>query len=402
MMFNRALLILTLLSLSFTLNAQSKYQSGYYIDNSGNRVEGFILNRDWKNNPKEFRFRKSTEEEFKPYAATDVREFGITGMVRFGSFTVDIDRSGNRLAVMSREREPNLTKETLFLRYAVEGEINLLAYSEPDLKRYFINKEGKTTQLVYKPYRDTANKISYNNDYKFQLLEELKCENIDLARVRSTEYSLKGLSDLFVSFNTCKGADFVDYRTKKTNDNKLQVSVLAGYQQAQFSMSSASANAFVEFDDHSGFVFGAEVRYQLPFSYGRFSLVLQPVIQNYQSEEKTFTTTSSAADYTSLMLPVLMRRYFPVSQKFSLFANAGFLFEFPLSDGFEFVNREDLKTDKNSVGLTLGIGGAINETFSIELKHNFERDLISNFSVFDSPFSNTMILVGYTIFKTSK
>ena len=398
MQFKRALLVLIFASFSCVLNAQSKFQSGYYIDNSGNRIEGFILNRDWKNNPNEFRFRETAEDEFKSLTASDVREFGITDVVRYGSFTVDIDRSGNRLAVMSRNREPSFTKETLFLRYAIAGEANLLAYSEPDLIRYFLNKAGKTTQLVYKPYRNTTNKVLYNNDYKFQLLNDLECESIDLARVRSTEYSLKSLSNLFVSYHDCKGVEAVDYRNKKTNDNKFRVSALVGFQSTQMSLKSEVFDEEFDFDSHTGFVFGAEVDYQLPFNYGLFSLVLQPVIQSYQSSEREFNNSRTDVDLTTLMIPILIRRYFPINDKFSMFANAGVVFDFHLSDGFDFEGRSDVVAETNVAGLVFGLGGRLNDKWSLELKRNFDRTVLTNETFATAPFSNTQILLGYTVF----
>jgi hypothetical protein len=44
--------ILLLFLCSLILQAQTKYEKGFYIDNSGNISEGFIKNIDWLDDPR--------------------------------------------------------------------------------------------------------------------------------------------------------------------------------------------------------------------------------------------------------------------------------------------------------------------------------------------------------------
>ncbi len=56
------LLLVMLLSFSF-LNAQNNFEEGYYIDNSGNKINCLIKNLDWKNSPESIVVKNNNGEE---------------------------------------------------------------------------------------------------------------------------------------------------------------------------------------------------------------------------------------------------------------------------------------------------------------------------------------------------
>lgn len=46
-----------MLMLGTSAHAQVKFKKGYYLDNSGQSVDCFIKNNDWKNNPAGFDYQ---------------------------------------------------------------------------------------------------------------------------------------------------------------------------------------------------------------------------------------------------------------------------------------------------------------------------------------------------------
>ena len=70
-------LIFVFLLCSVYAFGQVEFEKGYYIDQEGQRVEGFIKNQDWKNNPNSFKFRFSPQEDSKELSLKDVSLFEI-------------------------------------------------------------------------------------------------------------------------------------------------------------------------------------------------------------------------------------------------------------------------------------------------------------------------------------
>ena len=55
----KKIILLAGLAVTGLLQAQTKFEKGYFVDNSGQRTEVLIKNLDWKNNPTEFEFKKN-------------------------------------------------------------------------------------------------------------------------------------------------------------------------------------------------------------------------------------------------------------------------------------------------------------------------------------------------------
>ena len=73
------LLFLLTALLSIGGYAQVKFESGYYISNAGQKIEGLIKNVDWENNPTTFEYKASEEAAPKTLAIRSVEEFGVNG-----------------------------------------------------------------------------------------------------------------------------------------------------------------------------------------------------------------------------------------------------------------------------------------------------------------------------------
>lgn len=54
-------LFLIIFSITSISNAQINFEAGYYINNSNTKIEGFIENIEWLDNPTEIKFKSNLE-----------------------------------------------------------------------------------------------------------------------------------------------------------------------------------------------------------------------------------------------------------------------------------------------------------------------------------------------------
>ena len=168
------MLVILSLGMGLCAYAQNKFQQGYFINNSGQKIECLIQNDDWKNNPSNFKYKTSETSEVQTGNLANVKEFVITGKSKYQKFKVDIDRSSNKATQLSTKRTAEFSNETLFLKVLVEGSnASLYSYIESNLRRYFYKKpNGPVTQLVYKQYISSNQGVRKNESYKNQLKKE--------------------------------------------------------------------------------------------------------------------------------------------------------------------------------------------------------------------------------------
>src|ERR1700690_3644254 len=140
----------------FPLNAISQiaFEKGYFVDNDGKRVECFIRNLDWKNNPRQIEYKLTQESRPERLDIAFSREFGVDNYSRFVRRTVRMDVSSEYLDSLRSERNPIWSEQKLFLKVLVEGKATLYFYQGGNIVRYFYEVNGLAVQqLIYKRYR---------------------------------------------------------------------------------------------------------------------------------------------------------------------------------------------------------------------------------------------------------
>lgn len=172
--------IITLLAILFTLNsfAQITFDQGYFINDKNEKIDCWIKNIDWRNNPTKFQYKLSEKAKSKTATIESVKEFGIDNFSKYQRFDIYIDRSSKEIEDMSSSREPEFKKEQLFLKILVDGRATLFLYQEKNFKRYFIKTiDAEIEQLVFKKYKTYENQVKENRQYLVQLRDQLKCES---------------------------------------------------------------------------------------------------------------------------------------------------------------------------------------------------------------------------------
>jgi len=392
---------------SFNGYSQINFENGYFINNSGEKIDCIIKNRDWKDNPSEFEYKLSEKSEIKSTTIQDVKEFGINNVLKYIRGTVNIDRSSDNLTKLSPERNPIFQKEQLFLKVLVEGKAKLFRYYEGSIIRYFYKTNNSNIeQLVYKRYKSDQNKIGVNNLFKQQLLLNVNCHDVSKNKIKYLAYNKNALIKFFMEYNECENSDFINYESKQQKD-LFNLGIKLGLNNSSFSMNNGLSDQKLDFDNKFGFRFGIEAEFILPYNKNKWAIFLEPTYQYYKSEKdlvyiqtSTLTkTTNVDIDYSSIELPLGLRYYSFINDNSKLFFDVSYLIDFPLSSSISAEREEilDLEIDSRN-NIAFGVGFKYNNRYSMEFRYHTSRNLLGDRAYWNSNYNTLSIIFGYTIF----
>ena len=393
-------ILLFCLALPFFDAAQITFERGYYINNLDQRIDGFIKNQDWKDNPSQFEFKNS--ENTAPTTITQkyAQEFGIEENLKYVRATVDLDRSSVSLNNLSEKRNPEFIEETLFLKVIVEGEARLYRYEEGNRSLYFYSSGDMGIKpLVYKKYLDKNQNLKTNAQYKQQLFNNLKCASVSMETIEKLRYQSSSLARFFKEFNRCKNPDYKNAIAEEKRAS-LHLNIRPGLKNAQADVMRYSTLGFptkkTSLDAEWSFRLGLEAEFILPFNKDKWTIIVEPTYQYYKSAlEENGTKTS--ADYKSLELPLGVRHYLFLNDRSKLFVNASFVLDFNLNSTIIFRDRSLLEV-KSRNNFALGAGFKYDNRYSLEFRYELDRPLLGNYAYFASDYGSFSLIFGYTLF----
>ncbi|HRC94872.1 MAG: outer membrane beta-barrel protein [Bacteroidales bacterium] len=388
--------------------SQIIFENGYFIDESNNKIECLIKNVDWKNNPTEFEYKFSQNDTVHKATFKTVKEFGIYNVSKYIRAKTNIDKSSEQIDKMSSERNPNFQEELLFLKVLIEGKASLFLYIDGNLTRFFYKlNDSEIQQLVYKRYLidDT---ILENNSFKQELFLKLKCEEIVLNDIKNLRYSNRDLEKLFIKYNKCTGSDYINYKTKQNKDLfNLTFRPSLNYSSLEIQNSVLGFND-IDFRNKLGIRFGIEAEFILPFNKNKWGIIVEPTYQYFKSEQSKETGNVSGGilvsriDYKSIELPVGIRYYFCLNDKSKLFTNISYVFDFSNNSSIKFLRNDDSMLDeleiKSRRNLALGIGYKYKNRYSMEIRYNTNREILSDYLYWSSNYSSLNIIFGLSMF----
>lgn len=388
--------------------SQIIFENGYFIDESNNKNECLIKNVDWKNNPTEFEYKFSQNDTVHKATIKTVKEFGIYNVSKYIRAKTNIDKSSEQIDKMSSERNPNFQEELLFLKVLIEGKASLFLYIDGNLTRFFYKlNDSEIQQLVYKRYLidDT---ILENNSFKQELFLKLKCEEIVLNDIKNLRYSNRDLEKLFIKYNKCTGSDYINYKTKQNKDLfNLTFRPSLNYSSLEIQNSVLGFND-IDFRNKLGIRFGIEAEFILPFNKNKWGIIVEPTYQYFKSEQSKETGNVSGGilvsriDYKSIELPVGIRYYFCLNDKSKLFTNISYVFDFSNNSSIKFLRNDDSMLDeleiKSRRNLALGIGYKYKNRYSMEIRYNTNREILSDYLYWSSNYSSLNIIFGLSMF----
>jgi len=394
----KKLLVLTLITL-FSLNCYSQitFENGYFITNAGKKTNCLIKNIDWKNNPTGFEYKMSENAQINNKSIKNVTEFGISGHSKYKRFTVNIDRSSEKLSDMSFHRRADFKKETIFLKVLIEGDATLYYYEDENLRRFFFSVgDKKAEQLIFKQYITSGNKILKNERYKQQLLNNLKCKNISLSDIKKTGYNKKDLINLFIKYNKCKDSKFTSFGEKLKRD-LFNFTVRPGLNSSSLTIRNSVLNpGGIDFGNKLGFRFGIEAEFIMPYNKNKWAIIIEPTYQYFISEKK-LTNENVKAYYKSIELPVGIRYYFFLNKNSKIFINASYIIDFTSNSAIKFDSGKTLEIVTNN-NIAFGIGYKKNNKYSLELRYQTSRNILRSHLYWHSNYNTLSIVFGYTIF----
>lgn len=406
------LLFLLITILSIDCYSQINFEKGYYINNSNQKIDGLIKNIDWENNPNQFIYKPSENEEHKIVNIESAKEFGIYNTSKYVRSNVNIDRSSKYINELSHVREPVFKKEELFLKVMVEGKANLYSYQDGNLKRYFFNKDNAAIeQLVFKKFKTTTNKIGVNNAFKQQLWNNLKCNEISVKSITNIDYTRKELLNFFVRYNKCRASEFITFEQKQ---DLFSLTLRPGIKSTSLSINNRASNVSdTDFGTELGLRLGVEIELIMPFNNKKWAFIIEPTYQYYKSEKtKTVNPFNLAVpqnivfntDYESIELPIGIRHYFFLNNNSKIFANGSAVLDFASGKSninFAYTSLRHNPTIleiETGINLAFGLGYKHNNKYSLELRYFTNRDLFNNYQYWESKYHSLSVIFGYTLF----
>ncbi|WP_159020798.1 tRNA modification GTPase [Algibacter sp. L3A6] len=403
------ILFLLIVILSFNSFAQISFEKGYYIDNSNQKNNCLIKNIDWKNNPTEFEYKLSENIEPKTLTIKEIKEFSINNISKYVRSTVNIDRSSESLSKLSEDKNPIFKEEELFLKVLVEGKANLYQYVDNNLKRYFYNKDNSNIeQLIFKSYKLNESEARKNNRFRQQLWSNLNCSNFKMSKIEGLNYKKNDLLKYFIEYNKCYNNSSTNFEAKQKKD-LFNLTLRPRLNSSSLStQNSSSGSNSVDFDNEIGFGFGIEAEFILPYNKNKWAIAIEPTYQSYKSEKTTNTDNVSggeliaSVDYSSIEIPLSLRHYFFLNNNSKIFVNASFIVDISSNSSIEhkrndgsIVNLFEIETRTN---LGLGVGYKQNDKYSLEIRYQTSREVLGNYTSWDTDYNTLSIIFGYSIF----
>jgi hypothetical protein len=402
------LLTILISFISLQTFAQISFEKGYYIDNSGAKIDGYIKNIDWKNNPTEFQYKQSENSEKQTITIENVKAFEIFNAAKYERHTVNIDTSNQNINDLDGSDQPRWEFKQLFLKVLIEGKASLYSYIEGNLRKYFFKKDdAEIEQLVFKKYMATETRIGENTLFRKQLWDAFKCGDIP-KKVKNTLYNRRSLTKIFESYNACEGTDVINYEARVKRD-RLNISVKPGVSFSSVEIgNSGIPNYNFDFENQVGFQLGVEAEFILNFNRNKWALLIEPTYISYAAEQEFIyiqTATETRAtkvvlDYSAIEVPIGFRYYSFISDSSKLFINAFYMFNITLNDELYAERRELLQAKITPKGnFAIGVGYKYANKYSVEFRYKTPRQLFPTNPIWGTyDYNNFAVIFGYTLF----
>jgi len=398
-----AALVVAFIFFVLTGHAQISFEKGYLIDRDDQRIECFIKNVDWRNNPGKISYRVSESDSVFTATVGLVREFQVYGSYKYISAKVKIDRSPVRLADLTSERNPLWSDDYLFLRVLVEGKATLFEYSEGSLSRYFYRVgDGPINQLVYKEYLRNNRTVATNATFKQQLLNEVNC-GVKETDLDNLKYENSPLSRYFLKYNVCMGGEEAVKTEKKKSLFNLKLTPGVNFSSLTFINKRPGFVGAIttesKLDNTVSARFGAEAEVVFPFNKNKFSFLVEP---SYQYLKATGTIRDAyeheiSVDYNFIDVPLGIRYYMFLNENTKIFVDGFYVVAINLNSTITYPGMEI----NSSPCVALGTGLEINR-MSAEIRYYSNRNILDEYStLWETDFNRLSLLVGYKIIRST-
>ncbi len=406
----KQLLVIALLTiLSIKSYSQIIFENGYFINESDKKIECLIKNTDWKNNPTEFKYKLSQNDEVQKATIQTVKEFAINNGFKYIRAKTNIDRSYDELNKISTERNPSFHEELLFLKVLIEGKASLFIYIDGILTRFFYKlNDSEINQLVYKKYL-VNDKILTNDSFKQQLFLQLNYEETQIDEIKRLRYNVQDLERCFIRYNERNNSNYISYEPKQQRKDIFNLTIRPGLRYSSLEIQNTITDSKgVDFGNSIGVRFGIEAEYILPYNKNNWAIIIEPTYQYFKSEQSREVKYISGGilvskvDYKSIELPIGVRYYSYFNDKSKLFANISYVLDFQTNSSVKFLRNDKSMIDdleiKSRGNFALGIGYKYKNRYSLEIQYNTNREILGDYLCCKSNYNSINIILGISIF----
>lgn len=406
------LLLPLFLLLNFSVYSQAVFEPGYFINNEGVRIDCLIKQTDKAENLNQIEYRLSENAETKVASIKEVKEFEMLNTSsKYQRHTVKLDKFSNAINELTTEMNPTFTEEEVFLKVLVDGQASLYSFAgQKGVEIYFYSVNGSDIeQLVFRKYMTDEQLVKFNIQYKYQLLNGLKCEAITMDDFEKLKYVSKSLSKLIVKYNECVQSPYVSYGTK-TKKGTVYLAVKLGANKSNLNLhqylalgsnsSNPTGNSYLSqrtsYQDISP-QFGLELAYKLPFNQNKWTIFLEPTLQLHSGE---YNVQRLPASEGTVILS-MTRATFPFGLKYNLylgkdvnmFFSGAMALRYIFDSSFEFENLKVTRYSAPNHGPPLAIvpgAGIRYKQLSFELTYQF-GGAKSNFKAYYRYMNHTSV-----------
>ena len=406
----KQLLFLFLTILCINCYSQVSFEKGYYIDNNNQKIKCLIKNLDWKNNPSEFKYKLLENDKPKNITIKSIKEFGIDNVSKYIRSTVNIDRSSESIQKLSNEKKPLFKKENLFLKILIGGKSNLYEYVDGNLNRYFYSKDGTNIkQLIFKMYKtNDGNNIAKNHRFRQQLWANLECTTFKMSKIKNINYKKNDLIRFFTEYNKCGNVNLLNFGVKEKRD-LFNLTIRPRLNSSSLEIQNTVSNSInTDSGNEIGFGFGLEAEFILPFNKNKWAIVVEPTYKSFKSKKTGKNNNVSGGqliteiNYNSIEIPISLRHYLFLNKSSKLFINASYIFDFSSKSSIEFKRADNSSYKSLDIisrpNLGLGIGYKQNDKYSLEIRYQTDREVLSEYITWNSEYKSLSVIFGYSLF----
>ncbi len=161
-------------------------------------------------------------------------------------------------------------------------------------------------------------------------------------------------------------------------------------------------NSYLEFLDTDfgnklTFRFGVEAEFVLPFNKNKWAIIIEPTYQYFKSEKET-STSKVDVDYKSIEFPIGIRYYLYLNNNSKLFVNGSYVYDINSNKSTIRLDSETNVEINSRHNLAFGLGHKFKDKYSIELRYQTTRTILSNYIYWDSDYQTFSVILGYSIF----
>jgi len=372
------------------IEGQITFKNGYFIDNTGNKINCKIKDKDEKYTPTGFTYMLESNSKKYVRGLENTQEFRLNEGVKYIRAKVGIDKSKSHLSKLKNTMNMEYEEEIVFLKVLLEGESSLYEYKKAGFERYFYKLgDEPIRQLDYKKYKVGNASIRENNRYRQQLKLEMSCE-LSNKSIESLEYKKKDLVKFFKDYNVCINSSFELYDNKE-KQKKINIGIRY---EGMFSRNTLffRADELLDFENKLVSQFGLSFEYIMPFNRNKWRFFMEPSYYKYESENSLIVEYDFNPDieYTyrlenrAIELPLGVRYYMFLSKEMQLFLGAGYYLDIYSRTEINETATTFLQTDnqsysgKQSIGNVFAGFGIQYNRFSVDYRYKRGKDFAVN------------------------